>query len=183
MKKGFKSTVQRECRDTPVCANWRTVIVVVSVMVASLAVGNGSVQAAGGITLHWTKDLHFGHVIPVTPGALRIAPGSGCQRIVEHGDVIESGMCSAATFVVKGEPHFVYHVTLPEPSVQMPRFGDWWLGGPGPIASGFTSASMNGFSLDTFGEDTLFIGGTLHIAPEQTDELYFGVLEVIVEYE
>lgn len=167
----------------------RSAVVFISVAVAftmalfGFVPGSAEAHDDGEILLHWRGDLDFGQLIPLTPGAVRVAPSAACQRVIEYGDFIESGSCTAGTFLVAGEAHRAYSVTLPVDSVQMPRFGDWWGGGPGPTASAFTLASANAFVLDPDGEDTLLVGGTLYIDPDHGDELYFGVLEVVVEYE
>lgn len=144
---------------------------------------SGAAASTSALSIEWHGDLDFGRFVAFGSGAVRVAPGQTCQRFIEFGNLIDMGPCSAARFLVTGEANRSYVVNLPATSIQMPRFGDWWIGGHGPVVSHFIAASPNNYVLGSDGEDTVFVGGTLFINAGLAPEQYFGVLDVTVELE
>lgn len=157
------------------------IVVSLSVVVSEISVAKS--QAAEAIVLDWRADLQFGTLIPFGPAAVRVVPNPGCHRIIEYGELVHMGPCGPARLHVAGEPNRAYTVTIPASALQMPKFGHWWEGGAGPVATAFAVTSPNGFILDGTGEDIVLVGGTLQLDGSDGDDVYFGVLEVVVEYE
>ena len=129
------------------------------------------------LTVEVVKDLNFGRiaslgflgtvVIPAVPGGRKRVTGGVVNLGGEHG---------AAEVKIKGEGNAPFRITLVPKPFSIPRTA----GGASVDITLFTSIDDNIGRLNSGGNATVFIGGTLTLPPGQLAGTYRGLFDVFV---
>lgn len=128
------------------------------------ATANATATIVTPITITKNTDLEFGNVAvsATVPGTVVMTPAG--VRTPSGGVTLPNttGTVTAASFLVEGVAGYAYSITLPSTAVNLVLTG-----APNMTVTAFTSTpSLNG-TLDTNGEETLNVGGTLNVAAGQ----------------
>ena len=142
------------------------------------ASANAGARIVAAIGITRTADLNFGSVI-----ASATASGTVVQTAVASpvrtGTGVTLGSAAAvspATFSVTGEGSTTYAITLPGSPVTLAN------GVNEMTISAFTSSPSGTGTLSAGGAQTLYVGGTLHVAQSQVSGVYTGTFDVTVTY-
>lgn len=132
--------------------------------------------AAASLTLSNPQQLAFGKFAAGSGGTVTIHPNGSRSR---GGSVVllPSAGGSVAQFSITGEPGSTYAVTLPA-------------NGTVVLASGQSTMAVNGFSsfpqatgqFGLGGSQTLSVGATLSVGPNQAPGSYSGSFNVSIDY-
>lgn len=151
-------------------ATLRTLLAIFAVLFSNLiyaqatATFNASATIIQPIGITTTSDLNFANLDARNGGAVTITPDN--SRI-SLGDVnlAEGGNVSAATFKITGQKGFTYAISIPKEDYV--------------LTSGSESMIINNFTTDAIGNNTIaegsqtiHIGATLNVHPNQTPGNY-----------
>jgi len=129
------------------------------------------------ISLTKNADLAFGAVFRSTGGGTVAMDPTGART---PSGVTVTGLkpVAPASFTVAGSTGAAYSITLPPVTPQI------LLTGPGTsmLVDGFVSSPSGSGILDSTGHQTLTVGATLHVNPNQADGDYTGTFPVTVTY-
>ncbi len=153
------------------------------------ATSNATGTIVSPLTITWLTDMRFGNMaVTPTSGTVVMAPTSGSGGRTATGGVSlpgVTGTVSAASYTVTGEGGDTYTITLPSSASTLADGSshtmtlDSWTNNFG---------STHTFSGTGFSTETLYVGGTLHIAGSQTPGVYAlttggsGVFSVTLNY-
>jgi hypothetical protein len=140
---------------------------------------NASAKVIQGIQITKTSDLHFGALIPSTGGTVTVAV-SGGRTYTGYMTMLSSSSfpVAAANFTLMGAPTQAYTVTLPTTAILTRQGGSDTL-----LVGSFTSSPFASGTLDTNGNGSLAVGGTLTIPGSQTPGYYAGQFTVTLSYQ
>lgn len=141
--------------------------VLVSAQQTATASANVSATIVAPLTLSKTIDLNFGNVsvsstagtVVLTPSGSRSVTG-GCQLPVGS-----PGTVTAAAFSINGASTYTYSITLPSAATLITGSGT-------PMSVDTYISVPNGGGTLTGTAATIYVGGTLHIASNQSIGLY-----------
>jgi len=126
------------------------------------------------IAVSTVTNLAFGSLATNETGGTVTITADG-RRLAGSGvDVIPASAFTAAAFLINGQPHTAYVVSIPT-SAMISHGSDQML------IDNFTASATTG-TLDSIGQQNLTIGGTLHMAPRQPLGSYMGLFNVTVTY-
>lgn len=152
---------------------------------AFAAVGTASASATvvAPIVISKTADLSFGTFAIGAGGNVTIST-SGVRTSSGVVPSADGGAMTAATFVVSGDKGAAYSIThggttsltrrLGSETMQMTKFSDFT--GANATTGTATSGTLNG------GTQSIYVGGTLNVSPNQAPGDYTGLVSVTVEY-
>jgi hypothetical protein len=161
------------------------VIVLTGISFSSFAQVSATAHTTAWIvtTINLVKnvDMEFGNLaVTGTAGTCILSPASG--RTVTGGVTLPAttGTVSAAEFTVTGAPSYTYAITLPA-SVTLTRVGG---GGDPMLVDAFTSNPSPTGTLNSSGQQTLFVGATVNVNANQLAGEYHSVndFSVTVNY-
>ncbi len=151
---------------------------------AATAQSSATAQIIGGISVIKIADLVYGDVIAdaiggtvlVTPANIRSANGVA---------VITSSFFSPASFLVVGHKNDHYSVGMPT-SITITDGA-----GHSMLVDTFTSIpAVNSkgkldkdYPQDRMGADTVYVGATLHVNPNQATGIYNGIFSITISYQ
>jgi hypothetical protein len=138
---------------------------------------NATVITAIGISR--TAHMNFGSVVAGgTAGTVLLTPSATPTRTSGGGTTLGSAtVVSAATFTVTGEPSNTYMIDIPQvPLTIMNADLDEM------TVEDFSSSPTPTGTLDGTGNETLYVGGTLHVHANQATGVYNGTFTVTVTY-
>ena len=135
-----------------------------------------SARIVSRVNLVTLSGMEFGEISASSaPGAIVLEPGGA--RTSTQGATLNSAVPgSSATFEILGDPSATYIISLPDSVTLLSSNGQSML------LNQFTSLPSLTGQLDASGRQTLFVGGTLNVSPNQLFGNYSGVLSVTVEY-
>ena len=147
---------------------------------ASMAVtlpSQARAEVVSPLTISEVTDLNFGIFDNFAAGNVTIGTDDSLTTVLTH-----LGGGSRAAFTITGREDEVYNITIPA-SVT--------LNGSGSASGSSMSATLIGVSANsglaalgtlTGGSDTVYVGGTLVVASNQTAGSYSGTYNVTVQY-
>lgn len=135
-----------------------------------------SARIVSRVNLVTLSAMEFGEISASSaPGAIILEPGGA--RTSTQGATLNSAVpAGSASFEILGDPSTTYMISLPD-SVTLSSSN-----GKSMLLNQFTSLPSLTGQLDASGRQTLFVGGTLNVSPNQLYGNYHGVLSVTVEY-
>ncbi len=137
---------------------------------------SASVTIIQPIGITTTSDLKFANVDAKNGGEVTLSPNS-TRTTSGEVQLSDSGIVSAASFEITGEPGYAFAVTLP---------GDNYV-----LSNGSETMEINNFTTDfnsdnalAAGSQTIHVGATLKVNPNQTPGTYVnqGGFNVTVNY-
>ena len=134
-----------------------------------------SARIVSRVNLVTLSGMEFGEISASSaPGAIVLEPGGA--RTSTQGATLNSAVPgSSATFEILGDPSATYIISLPDSVTLLSSNGQSML------LNQFTSLPSLTGQLDASGRQTLFVGGTLNVSPNQLFGNYTGVMSVTVE--
>ncbi|PLB86940.1 hypothetical protein C0T31_02470 [Dysgonamonadaceae bacterium] len=129
------------------------------------------------ISITKVDNLQFGKIIKsTTGGTVKIAASSNANPPLYTGGLSAftgTNAVTAASFTVNGEVGYTYSISLPS-SINITH------------TDGSTTMAVDDFTstggLLTGGTETLYVGATLNVGPNQTSGTYTGTFNVTVAY-
>ena len=139
---------------------------------------NAGATVVAAISISSTADLDFGAVVAGgTLGTVVQTAASSPGRSSTGGTKLGNATTvSPATFSVTGEPSATYAITLPSSPVTISAGSD------DMTIDTFTSSPSGTGTLSGGGAQTVYVGGTLHVAANQPAGIYTGTFNVTVAY-
>ena len=157
---------------SPMCCRKATYL---TYAVSVLAILGCARLCAAEIAISRTSDMSFGEIVSNTFGGT-VSISTGGARTTAGIAVIASSSCSPAAFLVTGDSSTSYAIILPL-SVSLTGVGlDMTL-------DAFVSDPSESGVLDGAGSQTVYVGATLHVRPNQQAGAYNGLVDVSVAYE
>jgi hypothetical protein len=138
-----------------------------------------------------TNDMDFGNIaLRGNPGKVTLTADASAQ-CTTTGGLVHTGNCRAATF--EGTAYFLStlrakrpngnSITLSGPAGATMQVDDFTFGaGPGLLDFGQTGANHRFWVLNLTGDYTFYVGGTLHVAADQTPGVYTGTFDIQISY-
>jgi hypothetical protein len=144
-----------------------------------VATATASANIFTPIAITHASDLSFGNisVSPTDLGTVSLAAALGATRTSNGGVTLPAvhGTVSVASFNLTGEISSTYSITMPTPiTITNPTSNTMSLdliSNPGSTGT-----------LDGSGLQTMYVGGTLHVAAAQGKGAYTGTINVTVNY-
>ncbi|MFT5400815.1 MAG: hypothetical protein ACI8XW_003626 [Gammaproteobacteria bacterium] len=127
-----------------------------------------SMSTQNGMEFNDVESENSAGTVVLSPNGSRIATGGIGIKSSKGGE--------PATFKVEGEPNAVYTISLPPSVVMTDSVGNTM------IVDNFTSLPAAIGSLDTTGQQTLYVGGTLNVKKHQEYGPYSGAMSVTIQY-
>lgn len=148
-----------------------------SAYAATSATATATAEVLNTLTLTADTSLDFGQIAANSGGTVTVNANSSVSTT---GGLVSTGTRAPATFTVTGSNNAVVVVTLPASAATLTRSG----GSETMSLDGFNTNPNGAIQLDgTSGQGTFQVGGTLHVASNQTPGVYSGTFAVSVEYQ
>ncbi|MDY0101784.1 MAG: DUF4402 domain-containing protein [Lentimicrobium sp.] len=130
-------------------------------------------------TIGIVKDvnLNFGNLaVTSLAGAVELAPSLSATRTKSGGVTLPviTGSPTAAKFDVSGQENYTYSITLPA-SINLTGAGDDMV-----VDSFTTDKALNKSTLDASGDDSFFVGATIHVNALQAAGEYTNTSDLTV---
>ncbi|RYY68729.1 MAG: DUF4402 domain-containing protein [Chitinophagaceae bacterium] len=146
------------------------------------ATANASATIVSPISISKTTDMNFGNISVDASGGIVIleASAAGNRGAAGAGGVSfpsNTGIVSAATFVVSGQPNFAYSINIVNNSILISN------GNADMTVDNFTKNILTGL-LDNLGTQTVYVGADLTVNGSQEPGVYTSTspFTVIVDY-
>jgi hypothetical protein len=131
-------------------------------------------------TISGVANLSFGSFLAGSGGAVVISPTAGGRSRTGGVLLVNQGAGAAAQFTVVGTANATYSITLPDNNAVTLSDGN---GHAMTVNSFVTSPGATGTLLGGGGRQSVCIGATLIVGPNQTPGAYSGAFSVIVSYQ
>lgn len=147
-----------------------------SLLQAASATATVQVNIISTMTIATRNGLGFGDIsASAVPGTVAMTPNG--SRNVTGGVSLNSAIAGTpATFDLAGTANASFAVTLPDSAVLSDGSANTM------VVDGFSSTPSATGVLDSGGQQSLFVGGTLHVDSNQPFGAYTGQMAVTVEY-
>lgn len=144
---------------------------------ATSATATATAEVLNTLTLTADTSLDFGQIAANSGGTVSVNANASVSTT---GGLVSTGTRAPASFTVTGSKGAVVAVTLPTSAATLTRSG----GSETMSLDGFNTNPNGAVQLDqTSGQGTFAVGGTLHVASNQTPGIYSGTFAVSVEYQ
>lgn len=156
---------------------------------AASVTGHASAEVVEAVVVTSRTPLNFGYIIPsASGGTVVVTPQK--QRTTTGGVQVTSAAFDRATFKIRGAANRSYNIHTPNSAL-------FTVSDPAPGSEGlrrsltvdqFVTYSVNQGaggttgSLGTNGEDTIYLGATLHVPSDAAPGVYSGLVEITVSY-
>lgn len=177
-----QQTTARSAEYTPAHSAWRAALILAFSLGLTNMLWAGSITApvsariVSRVNLVTLSGMEFGEISASSaPGAIILEPG-GARTSTQGATLNTAVPGGSASFEILGDPSATYIISLPD-SVTLTSSN-----GQSMLLNQFTSLPSLTGQLDASGRQTLSVGGTLNVGPNQLYGNYTGVLAVTVEY-
>lgn len=141
---------------------------------SAIATVDASIITTMGISTR--NGLGFGDIsVSTVPGTVVMTP-SGTRTTTGGASINSSTAGNPATFDLAGAPNASFAITLPASVVLSDGAAN------SMIVDSFSSSPSTSGALDSNGQQSLFVGGTLNVNANQPFGTYTGQMSVMVEY-
>lgn len=147
-----------------------------SLIQAATATATVAANIISTMTVTTRNGLGFGDIsASAVPGAVAMTPDG--SRNVAGGVSINSAIAGTpAAFDLAGTANASFAISLPDSAVLSDGTANTM------IVDGFASSPAATGVMDSSGQQTLFVGGTLHVNANQPFGAYTGQMAITVEY-
>jgi len=143
---------------------------------AASATGSATAEIVSPICLMGVNGgvLKFGQIVPGTGGTICVAPDN--SRHNSNGvQVVSTSSFAAAQFQVNGAANAAISIAIPQTLTINNGVNSM-------LVDGLTSMPYGTGMLDANGRCNIFVGGTLHVRPNQALGVYSGNFTITVAY-
>ncbi|KEO75910.1 DUF4402 domain-containing protein [Anditalea andensis] len=133
------------------------------------ATATASAQIIAPIAIEQIADMNFGEIVATTAGGTVVLSAEGIRTEAGVQLPANTGTVSAASFTVTGSEDYAYGVTLPDAGYEIIT-GE---GGENQVMT-LTDWTSDTTGVLTGGTETLSVGATLNILPNQAPGAYIG---------